>query len=282
MLAAGPFVGLFLPESGIVPDPLAGMTWKKLSARSPTSITRAAPEITLAPQAYWRSESFAVPLYGDGDKPMVVKYVFGKGEVLWWASATPLTNAGLKEPGNLEFFLACVGGEPPTRILWDEYFHGYRQSLAASIKHSPVKWIFLQFALFAVAILLTYSRRSGPISIPAREVRLSPLEFVRTLGSLYKQANAASVAVNISYRRFRYWLTRRLGLASNASVDELERAIRERWGFEDANFNATLQACESAPYDSTIKPHTALHLVRTLDDYATQLKLFPTSSKEKI
>ena len=114
-----------------------------------------------------------------------------------------------------------------------------------------------------------------------KEVRLSPLEFVRTLGSLYKQANAASVAVDISYRRFLYWLTRRLGLASNASVDELERAIRERWGFQDANFNATLQACESAPYDSTMKPNTALHLVRTLDDYATQLKLFPTSSKEK-
>jgi hypothetical protein len=281
MIAAGPFVGLFLPESGIVPDPLSGMTWKKLFARSPSSITRAAPEITLAPQAYWRSESFAVPLYGDGDKPMVVKYALGRGEVLWWASATPLTNAGIKESGNLDFFLACIGSEPQTRILWDEYFHGHRRSLTASIKHSPVKWIFVQFALFAVGFLLTYSRRSGPISIPAKEVRLSPLEFVRTLGSLYKQANAASVAVDISYRRFLYWLTRRLGLASNASVDELERAIRERWGFQDANFNATLQACESAPYDSTIKPNTALHLVRTLDDYATQLKLFPTSSKEK-
>jgi Domain of unknown function (DUF4350) len=281
MIAAGPFVGLFLPESGIVADPLAGMMWKKLSARSPSSISRAAPEITLAPQAYWRSESFAVPLYGDGDKLRVVEYALGKGEVIWWASATPLTNAGLKEPGNLEFFLACIGREPQKRILWDEYFHGYRRSLTASIEHSPVKWILLQFALFAAAILFTYSRRSGPISIPAREVRLSPLEFVRTLGSLYKQANAASVAVDISYRRFRYWLTRRLGLASNASVDDLERAIRERWGFQDANFKATLQACESAPYDSTMKPNTALHLVRALDDYATHLKLFPTSSKEK-
>jgi hypothetical protein len=281
IIATGAFVGFYLPESGIVPDPVPGITWKKLSAQSPSSITHAAPEITLAPQAYWKPESFALPLYGDGEKQMVVKYKSGKGEVIWWASATPLTNAGLKEPGNLEFFLACIGSEPQTRILWDEYFHGYRRSLAASIRNSPVKWIFLQFALLTLAILLTYSRRSGPISIPAGEIRLSPLEFVRTLGALYKQANAASVAVDICYHRFRYWLTRRLGMASNAPVDELERAIRERWNFQDANFSATLRECESAPYDNTLKPRAALRLVRSLDDYAAKLKLFSQSGRQK-
>lgn len=281
VIATGPFVGLFLPENEIVPDPMSGMTWKRISAQSPSSITHAASQITLAPQAYWKPESFALPLYGDGDKQMVVKYKSGKGEIIWWASATPLTNAGLKEPGNLEFFLACIGSEPQTRILWDEYFHGYRHSLTASIQSSPVKWIFLQFALFTFAILLTYSRRSGPISIPARESRLSPLEFVRTLGALYKQANAASIVVDISYHRFRYWLTRRLGMASNAPVDELERAVSERGNFQDADFTATLRACESAPYDYTLKPRAALQLVRSLDDYAAKLKLFPRSGRQK-
>jgi hypothetical protein len=210
-----------------------------------------------------------------------VKYTLGKGEVIWWASATPLTNAGLRESNNLDFFLACIGSQQNTRILWDEYFHGYRRSLAASIVRSPVKWIFLQFVLFSLAILLTYSRRSGPISVPPREVRLSPLEFVRTLGALYQQANAASVAVDISYHRFRYWLTRRMGMASNASVDELERAIRERWLFQDQNLNATLRTCESARYDTTMSPRVALQLVQSLHGYAAKLKLFPTSVKER-
>jgi hypothetical protein len=281
VIATGVFVGLFLPENGVVPDPLPGMTWAKVPAQSPSFITRAAPEITLAPQAYWGSLPFAVSLYGNGDKPLVVKYAFGKGEVIWWASATPLTNAGLKEPGNLEFFLACIGRQPNTQILWDEYFHGYRRSLAASIVKSPVKWIFLQFVLFSLAILLTHSRRSGPVSIPATEARLSPLEFVRTLGSLYQQANAASVAVDISYHRFRYWLTRRLGMASNASVNELERAISERWLFQDESLNSTLRACESARYDTAMSPRAALQLVQALHFYAAKFKLFPTSLKER-
>jgi len=222
---------------------------------------------------------------------MVVMYRYGKGEVLWWAAATPLTNAGLKEPGNLEFFLACLDQKPKNKILWDEYFHGYRRSLAASIEHSPVKWMFVQLAVFALILLVTYSRRSGPIVIPSQAVRLSPLEFVRTLGLLYEKAEASSVAVDICYHRFRYWLTRRLGLAANVPVLELERAIRDRWKVNGPELRATLEACESAPYHTGMKPAEALKLVQKIYDYAVRFKLFPavsastssvpTSSKEK-
>ena len=267
------------------------MTWKQLAAQSPSSITRAAPVITMAPQAYWKTSDFALPLYGDGTHSMVVMYRYGKGEVLWWAAATPLTNAGLKEPGNLEFFLACLDQKPKNKILWDEYFHGYRRSLAASIEHSPVKWMFVQLAVFALILLVTYSRRSGPIVIPSQAVRLSPLEFVRTLGLLYEKAEASSVAVDICYHRFRYWLTRRLGLAANVPVLELERAIRDRWKVNGPELRATLEACESAPYHTGMKPAEALKLVQKIYDYAVRFKLFPavsastssvpTSSKEK-
>ena len=54
LIAAGEFASFYLPESEAVPDPIAGMTWKHMPALSPSRITRAAPEITMAPQAYWR------------------------------------------------------------------------------------------------------------------------------------------------------------------------------------------------------------------------------------
>ncbi len=280
VIATGLFAGYFLPSNGAAPDPFGGTVWKKMLAQSPSAITRAAPEITMLPEAHWRTSAFAVPLYADGEKQRVVKYKLGKGEVIWWASATPLTNAGLKEAGNLEFFLACLGESQGRQILWDEYFHGYRRSLVATAERTPLKWMFWQLALFTAAILVTYSRRSGPVCIPATEARLSPLEFVRTLGSLYEQADAAPVAVDIAYHRFRYWLTRRLGMAGNATVEEMERAVRERWNFQDAYFAETLHACESAPYQTGVKPSAALRLVQDLDDYAVKLKLFRISGKD--
>ena len=282
IIAAGTYAGIFLPENASEAEPLEGVTWKRLRALSPSPITRAAPEITLTPRAHWKPDSFAIPLYGDSsDKPRVVKYRYGKGDVIWAAAATPFTNSGVKETGNLEFMLAALGENHNRRILWDEFYHGYRRSLTATAGKTPVKWVFVQFGIFAFVILLTYSRRSGPIAVPAQEVRLSPLEFVRTLGALYKHANAASVAVDISYQRFRYWLTRRLGMASNATIEDLERAVRDRWNFEDPKLNATLHACQSAPFDYTLKPRVALQLVRSLHSYAAKLKLFPMSGRDK-
>jgi len=280
IIATGMFSGTFLPENESVPDMLLGMTWKKASAVAPSAITRAAPEITIAPQARWPLYSAAYSLYGDGDEMVVVKYPYGRGEVLWWGAATPLTNAGLKEPGNLEFFLASLG-DTKTPILWDEYVHGYRESLGSTVGHSPVKWLLLQLGLLGLAVVATFSRRSGPITAPVTDVRLSPLEFVQTLGGLYENAGTASVAVDISYQRFRYWLTRRLGVANNIPINELEAAVRDRLAPKDDHFAAILRRCELAKADPYLSEPEALHLVQELDEYASRWKLFEGRRKER-
>jgi Domain of unknown function (DUF4350) len=279
IIATGMFSGTFLPENDSVPDMLLGMTWRKALAVSPSAITRAAPEITIAPQARWPSYSPAYSLYGDGDEIVVVKYPYGRGEVLWWAAATPLTNAGLKESGNLEFLLANVG-DTKAPILWDEYVHGYREDLGSSVAHSPVKWLLLQMALLGLAVVATFSRRSGPLSVPVTDVRLSPLEFVQTLGGLYENAGTASVAVDICYQRFRYWLTRRLGVANNISIHDLESAVRDRFAPRDERFGAILRRCESAKSDPYLGEAEALQLVQELDQYASRWKLFESRRKE--
>ncbi len=278
VIATGMFAGTFLPESGSVPDFVGGMA--KATALAPSEITRAAPEIVLAPQARWESFSPAYALYGDEERTLVVKYPYGRGEVLWWASATPLTNAGLKEKGNLEFLLACMGAKTG-EIVWDEYVHGYRETLTSSIAHSPAKWLALQLLLLSLAVVATFSRRSGPICPPVADVRLSPIEFVETLGGLYQHAGSASVAVDICYQRFRYWLTRRLGVASNISIDDLRSAARDRWSMADEHFIAVLKRCEDAKTDPYLQGSEALHLVQELGEYSARLKLYQGGRKEK-
>jgi len=280
IIATGMFSGIFLPDNDSVPDVLLGVSWKRASAVSPSAITRAAPQITIAPQARWPSYSPAYALYGDGEEVVVVKYPYGRGEVFWWAAATPLTNAGLKEPGNLEFLLACMG-DTKAPIFWNEYIHGYRETLGSSVGQSPVKWLLLQLALLGLAVLATFSRRSGPVFAPVTDVRLSPLEFVQTLGGLYENADTASVAVDISYQRLRYWLTRRLGVAANIPLKDLEAAVHERFGQEGDRFAAILRRCEAAKSDPYLSESEGLHLVQELDQYASRWKLFEGRRKEK-
>jgi hypothetical protein len=280
VIATGMFAGTFLPENSSLPDYLGGV-WKSASAVSPSAITRATPTITMASEASWQPYSSAYPLYSLEGQNVVVKYPYGRGEVLWWASATPLTNAGLKEAGNLEFLLACLG-DSKNEILWDEYIHGYRDTLALTVAHSPVKWVVLQLVLLGLAVLATFSRRSGPVCQPAAQSRLSPLEFVQTLGGLYEKAGTPAVAVDICYQRFRYWLTRRLGMGSNVSVSDLEAAVRDRWARNDEHFAAILRRCESAKNDPYLNDPEALHLVQELEEYAIRYRLFEGSRKEKV
>jgi hypothetical protein len=196
------------------------------------------------------------------------------------ASAAPLTNAGITQPGNLEFLLAAIGDKQRTHVLFDEYVHGYGESEEPERSHPLMTALLLQSVLLAFAAILTFSRRSGPLRPLPAESRLAPLEFVETLGGLYQQAHAASVAVDVYYQRFQYWTTRRLGIGNKATPEDLDRAVRERWGLHDDKFLATLQAAAAARYQPDLPQKEALGIVQSLYSYAVKLKLFPVA-KEK-
>ena len=271
VIATGVGAILFIPDAAALPNPRAAVTFKRIQARAPSPITRAAAVITLDPAAHWLADSAGVVLYGD-DQARVVEYRVGGGQVIWWASPTPLTNAGITEPGNLEFTLACLG-DRSRPIVWDEYFHGYRDSLAGSIAVSRFRLLILPLALGLFAVVITYSRRSGPIVPAPRENRLSPLEFVRTLGMLYQRAGAASVAVDVAYRRFCYQLTRRLGMAPTSPIADLERAITERRQLSPRALSAVLYQCEAARAQQHLTPNDALRLTQALAEYSSKLGL---------
>jgi hypothetical protein len=281
IIAIGTSGAMSLPEESIDYDPIDISVLQKYPALTPSKIARAAPEITLDTRVYWKEDPSATALYGKDDKSVVIRYPHGKGEVIWWAAATPISNAGIRESGNLEFFLACLGEKQSTRILWDEYFHGFGEQSSEGKTHWLAIVTVIQFGVIGLAVVFTFSRRSGPLRPMAVQSRLSPLEFVDTLGGLYRHAKASSVAVDVYYQRFHYWLTRRLGMANDASVEELARAVRDRWNFKDEQFAPTLQVAASARYRPDLRAKDALRLVQSLHSYAVKLKLFPASTKEK-
>jgi Domain of unknown function (DUF4350) len=260
--------------------------WQTFSPSIPNRLSHGAQHVTFDWPGYWGElKPSQLELYGDVEGAAVVSWQLGRGEILWWGGSTPLTNAGIAKDDNLTFFLNALRnwrGNQPYSIYWDEYFHGQRNSLWSYVGKTSLAWGVLQFGVLAAAVLFTFSRRSGPTFVPSGGSRLSPLEFVDTLGGLYERAGATGPAVSVSYQRLRSLLLRQLSLASNIPDNELGQAADQRLGWKDAGTTDLLDRAASASRDTKLEPNEALELVQKLEERASRLATRRATPKEKI
>jgi Domain of unknown function (DUF4350) len=280
ILITGSRASAYLPhtetEAEPVPEPIAKLY--KPQAVSP--LTRGGA-IRMSPTAYWQRQGPGVLVhYSDEDRPIVVSYKVGKGQVIWWGASTPLSNAGINRDGNLELLLNSLGEPGSVRVLWDEYFHSSRTSIGSYMATPAVLWGLAQSGLIALAMVLTYSRRNSPIYPAGEPSRLSPLEFVETLGGLYRRAHALRVALEVPYARFRMRAARQLGMKTDVPTADLARALRHRLGYQDDRVLELLQAIEAAMYDPQLREDAALQLVQQLNVHARRLQLISFERQE--
>ncbi|MBV8821035.1 MAG: DUF4350 domain-containing protein [Acidobacteriaceae bacterium] len=240
---------------------------RSFSPMIPSALSRGANSVVITPEARWLPVNpLQVVLYGDSGGAAVVGWSVGEGEVLWWAGASPLTNGGLRLESNLRLLLNSIGNA--STIYWDEYFHGQRPSLWAYIAKTSAALGLAQFALLVAAILFTFSRRWGPIVAAPVVSRLSPLEFVDTLGGLYERAGATQVAVAVAARNLRGKLARQLALPASTSDSELATAAGLRLGWNGEELRTAL---ERASATERMRGAQALELVQQLQTCLNKL-----------
>ena len=139
----------------------------------------------------------------------------------------------------------------------------------------------LQIGLLMLALMFTFSRRSGPIVQPAAISRLSPLEFVETMGGLYQRAGAAPIAVAAAYRLLRLELIRRLGSPVSATDRDLSRAAGQRLGLPGDELAGTLESAARAAGSAKFPARRALDLVQQLEGYVARLRDLNPPGQEK-
>ncbi len=230
-------------------------------------------EVWMVPGATWQVGNPAHRVeYGCAGQPAVVEYDWLKGHAVWWASSTPLENGSLARAHNLDLLLNSIGPRQGHHFFWDESLHGEIRSTWSYAAGPALTLLEVGLPLLGLLVVFSFSRRSGPVRDLPAPARATPIEFLDALGSLYRNAGAASTAVAIAWERFRRQALRQCGLrASKMSSADLAAVIRRRYSGADAALKTDLAACEEAAWGETISPREALRLIQTL--YAHQEKL---------
>ena len=260
LLLSGEFINTFSgAKQAITVERRIG--FERCPPAAPTSLTRAGA-ISQDGDWGWRPEALRemVHFADPRGNAVVVSYPLGKGEIEWWASALPLTNVGVRDAHNLELLMASVASS--RRILWDEYFHADHQHTRTSGYAKVLRWGGLQLGLLMLVLLVSYARRSGPlVSLPVVS-RLSPLEFVESMGAVFHKAQSPQIAVEIAVERLQQVAALRLGIRAQAEAGEIARTMVERGYTQDQDLAAKLGAAQQAASDYELKEKAALKHVR--------------------
>ena len=274
LLITGMTGAAMIEAKGVEPALAPHDEWQTFTAEVPSPLTLHAPEISMEAAARWvQLGREQLRFYGSEQGATVTKMRVGEGEIIWWGADSPLTNYGITKASNLALFLNCAGSPAATRVLWDEYFHGVRPGLWHYLSHTPLPWALLQLLTLAAFVVITYARRSGAVRPLRRKSRLSPLEFIETVGALYQLKGAAAGALEIAYSRFRFLLARRLGIPSTTPTAELVRSVREKPGWTIPGFAETLEQIEAAVNAQKVTEPRAMTWVGELYDFTRLLGL---------
>jgi hypothetical protein len=272
VLATGPSGALLLPGGGMKDPGLLQGGLCHTTPEGPGALARAG-SVEMVEGAQWSSAGAVYRVEQRcGPDAVVVRYAVGKGEAIWWASAGPLENAELKNDADLRLLLATIGDGRD--VMFDESLHGAAKTMWDAAKGLPLGWLALQAALLFLLLVVSFSRRRGPIRVPVVMPRSSPVEFAVSMGDLYEKAAASSAATEAAKRRLLRIVTREAGVAQG-TVDEGPEAIAEalhvRLGGDWSSVRDHLHEAKRAQHE-VIAMGSALALVRALSEDAKRVR----------
>jgi hypothetical protein len=272
VLTTGPSGALLLPDGEASPAGLLESGLCHTTPEGPGLLARAG-SVEMTNRVQWTNEG---PKYRVeqrcGKDAVVVRYAVGKGEAVWWSSAAPIENGELKNDADLKLLLASVGSG--REVVFEESLYGAVKTMWDEAKGLPLSWLALQAALLFVLLVVSFSRRRGPVRSAVRLPRSSPVEFATSMGDLYEKAAASSAATEAAKRRLLRVLTREAGVAQGTmeeGPEAIAEALRLRLGGDWSLVSEHLQEAKRVQHEA-IAMRSALALVRALSEDAKSVR----------
>ena len=270
VLTTGPSGALLLP-GGKVEAPTIFMS-AMCSTTPADGPLAAAGKVTILDGDAWAGEKKVEVAHRCGQDAVVVRMPVGRGEAVWWSSAMPLTNSELTTDADLRLLLLSLG--EGRAVLWDESLHESVPGLWDAAHRLPMWWLIAQVVALVVLLVLSFSRRNGPVRAPLMVPRSSPVEFASSMGDLYEKARATVAATDAARRRLLRAITRDAGVPQ-AIVDEgpqaIVNALRERLGGDWVTVGVHLKKATEATKESPTY-REALAISRALSEDAERIR----------
>ena len=193
----------------------------------------------------------------------------GSGRILHVQGAL-LANDALLEGDALAFALRIVAdarrASPASDVVIDEFHHGFGGVLPARhLDPTVLAWAAAQ--AFAVTLLYAGARgvRFRPPRPASGKPRRSSLEFVRSMGSLYRRGRARAHALEILKDRFERSVRERWSLPDTLGPRDLARATADRGSASEERIASTLAAVDSAIADPDLSEALMTRLASQMD-----------------
>lgn len=217
-----------------------------------------------------------------GKDAVVIRMAVGRGEAVWWTSASALTNAELKNDADLRLLLLSVG--EGRGVVWDESLHEKVPGIWSTARGLPLWWLCAQVILLVALLVLSFSRRNGPLRSPVGVPRSSPMEFAVSMGDLYEKGRATSAATEAARRRLVRVMMREAGVPQSSvegGPQAIVAALNERLGGDWSTVGEHMRQAGEAARENPA-PRVALELTRGLSEDAERIRAAARSGSRAV
>src|SRR5581483_7952610 len=278
VLTTGPTGALLLPDGKAGPPTVFLGTCRTDPADGPLA---AAGRVPMLDRSTWDGKKNVEIAHRCGEDAVVVRMHVGRGEAVWWSSASPLTNGQLKNDADLRLLLLSIGDE--RTVLWDESLHDTPRGLWSAGQGLPLGWLIVQVGLIAVLLVLSFGRRNGPLRAPVTLPRSSPVEFATSMGDLYEKARATTAATDAARRRLLRTIVRDAGVPQVVVAEGSEaivRALQERLGGDWKVVGTNLEKASGAALESPTQREARV-ISRALSEDAERIRAAARSGRSR-
>lgn len=139
--------------------------------------------------------------------PVTIKITRGKGTLFLNSTPLTFTNVYMLDGENYGFSEHSLSHLPKRETFWTEYYHMGRLEAQTPLRfiliNEPLRWAYYIAILALLLFILFEAKRRQKIIPVVKPLENTTLEFVRTVGNMYFQANDHK---NIAEKRIQFFL----------------------------------------------------------------------------